>query len=216
MWDGPVLLNADVWLLAIVVIINRMSQVVVVMKIFRILEMRCLPIDMPFSFIATTLQDGICCHQHHGVLCILHFIDIEVLAIKYPRNGISIAYLFYRIFLPSQLFVNIIWTVCTFFNYHHCKTPNFSQFSDFSKNSKVLFQHQCPTWSQNWPCRPQQQYTYRTTKNLICYIVYLVWPLFSSANFIFKTIPLNPQQIAWYSSPNSQGFLDTNINPGQV
>ena len=59
-----------------------------------ILEPHCLPVDLMFYLIYTYLQGAICFYKNHGVINILHSINMEVLDINYSINGISIAYLF--------------------------------------------------------------------------------------------------------------------------
>ena len=73
-----------------------MSEGVVVPNNIWILEPCSIPIGAPFYLISTYLQGVICCHQHYGVIWILHSMNMEMLAINYCSNGIRIAYL-----LPS-------------------------------------------------------------------------------------------------------------------
>ena len=83
----------------------------------------CLPIDAPFSLISTSLQRAICCHQHHGVIWILHSMNMTVLVINYSRNGPSIAYLIPIKGLICHLYINIFWTVTPFFIASVAKYP---------------------------------------------------------------------------------------------
>ena len=85
--------NADGWLSELFLIVNSISVGVVVPKNIFILEQNYLPTDALFSIIITSIQGAICRHQHHGVIWILHFMNLEVLAINYSSNSISISYI---------------------------------------------------------------------------------------------------------------------------
>ena len=95
-------------------IINIILVGVLVPNNLQIIELHRLPVNAPFSLTANSLQGAIFCRQHHGVIRILHSINMEVLIINYSRNGIIIAYLLSIKVLLCRLSVNIIWSVPLF------------------------------------------------------------------------------------------------------
>ena len=88
-----------------------------------VLEPHRIPIDAPFSLIATYLQGSICCHQHHGVIWLLNSVNMKVVAINYFRNLIIIAYLLPIKVLLCRISINIIWPVHTVFITSAAKHP---------------------------------------------------------------------------------------------
>ena len=74
-----------------------MSLVVVIPNNIYILEALRLLIDTHVYLISNSTQGTICYYQHHGVIWLLNFMNMEVLAIRYYSNGISITYLLPRI-----------------------------------------------------------------------------------------------------------------------
>ena len=87
------------------------KEVVVVSNNLWILELHRLPIDAPFYLISTYLQGSVCCHQHCGVIWLLHSMNMKMLAINYSRNGIIIVYILPIKVLLCRLSIKIICKV---------------------------------------------------------------------------------------------------------
>ena len=91
-----------------------MSVGVVVPNNIWVLELHRLPIDAQFYILATSIQGYICCYQHHGVIWILHPMNMKFLVINYYINVIGIAYLLPRKVLICRLSIKVLCSVLPF------------------------------------------------------------------------------------------------------